>query len=88
MICDKFIFSDKKLELPFKDVTALKGGIFNGRKNGVMTVTSINNFTIGFYNSIRNAKELETTILKKVRTEVYDEVAARFKDKSADEVKK
>lgn len=86
LIFDKFLFSKKKLEVLFKDVTNLSGGIFNGRKNGVMTITSINNFRVGFYNSIRDARELETIILKKVRTEVYDEVAARFKN--PDEVKK
>lgn len=88
IICDKFLFSDKVLEISFKDISALKGGIFNGRKNGVMTITSINNFTVGFYSSIRNAKELETIILKNVRSEIYDEIAARLGVKSGDGVKK
>ena len=72
--CTEFIFSDKKIEISFRDIESLKGGLFEGRLNGVMRINSINNLTVGFFNSIENSKELETIVLSRVNHDVYDEV--------------
>jgi hypothetical protein len=72
--CTEFIFSDKKIEILFRDIESLKGGLFEGRLNGVMRINSINNLTVGFFNSIENSKELETIVLSRVNHDVYDEV--------------
>ena len=72
MICNNFLFTDKKVEIMFKDIESLKGGVFEGQINGLMKVISKNNINIGFYNTINNARELETIILSRVNKQVYD----------------
>lgn len=83
LICTKFLFTQKKVEIKFKDISSLEGGIFEGRISGLMKVKDgVNNRTIGFYSKIKNAKELETLILSKVKKEVYLEVVETIKKKN------
>jgi hypothetical protein len=88
MTCNNFIFSDKKIEIYFSDIESLNGGVFEGQVNGLMKVNSKNNISIGFYNSIRYARELETIILSKVNKSVYEEVARKISKNLKTEIKK
>lgn len=79
IVCSKFLFSKKKIEVFFSNVSKLEGGIFDGKPTGLMKVKDgVNNRTIGFYSKIKNAKELETVLLSKVKRGVYDEVVERI----------
>ncbi len=78
MICTDFLFSKKKVTVQFKDITSLTGGIFDGRLQGIMKIfDKRNQMTLGFYNKLKNAKNLEVLILSKVNREIYDEVVDR-----------
>lgn len=76
MICSDFMFSKKRsAEIFFIDIDSLTGGIYYGLKRGIMKVCDKkNNICIGYYNQIRNSKELNTIILSKVPRRVYDDV--------------
>lgn len=78
MICKKFLFSHKEIEFRFSEIVSLEGGIFSGRMYGVMKIKTESNFTVGFFNTIKNARELETKILQNVKRSIYDEVANRI----------
>jgi hypothetical protein len=74
-----FLFSSKEVTIFYKDVESLTGGIFDGKLRGVMKVCDgKNKICIGFFNNIRNAKQLETLILSKVPKQVYDDVVTRI----------
>ncbi len=78
LICSDFLFSKRRVTIVFKDITSLTGGIFDGKLYGVMKIfDKRNQMTIGFFNKINNAKQLETLILSKVNKEIYDEVVDR-----------
>ncbi len=78
LICSDFTFSKRKVTIFFKDITSLNGGIFDGKLSGVMRIfDNRNQMTVGFYNKIKNANQLETLILSKVSKQVYDEVVNR-----------
>lgn len=75
LICRDFLFSSKEVEIPFAEIDKLKGGIFDGKPNGVMRVyNSKKDIEIGFFHKISNAKVLESLILSKISKELYDEV--------------
>jgi hypothetical protein len=79
LICSKFLFSKKIINIYFKDVTSLEGGIFDGRITGLMKIhDGKNNRTIGFYSKINNVKQLETIILSRVKKELYDRVVDKI----------
>ena len=78
LVCSDFIFSQRRVTIYFKDITSLTGGIFDGKLYGVMKIfDKRNQMTIGFFNKIKNAKQLETLILSKVNKEIYDQVVDR-----------
>jgi hypothetical protein len=84
LVCSDFLFSKRKVTIFFNEITSLTGGIFDGKLHGVMKIfDKRNQMTIGFFNKIKNAKQLETLILSKVSRELYDEVVDRvgFKNK-------
>lgn len=87
IICSDFLLSKKRIEFRFLEITALEGGIFNGRLYGVMKIKTENNFTVGFFNSIKGAKELETIILSKVKRPIYDDIVSKLNLHSKSEVK-
>ncbi len=78
LVCTDFLFSQRNVTVYFKDITSLTGGIFDGKLQGVMKIfDKRNQMTLGFFNKIRNAKQLETLILSKVSKELYNEVVER-----------
>jgi hypothetical protein len=78
IICSDYLFSQKTVTLYYNDITELQGGIFDGKITGLMLIKDgRNNRTIGFYSKIKHAKQLETLILSKVPTPVYDKVVDR-----------
>lgn len=79
LLCNKFIFSKKRIEICYEDISILEGGIFSGNHRGIMIVKDgKNNFVIGFYHKIKDGKSLETILLNKVPKPVYDEVIKRI----------
>ena len=84
MICSDFLFYKEPVTIYFKDISALEGGIFHGRLNGIMRIKdSAHNRTIGFYDKMRNARKLETLILSRVDKKLYNEVVDRLGMKKA-----
>ena len=78
LVCTDFLFSKRNVTIFFKDITSLNGGIFDGKLQGVMKIFDKNNqMTLGFFNKIKNSKQLETLILSKVSKELYNEVVDR-----------
>jgi hypothetical protein len=78
LVCDHFIFSTKSFDLHFKDVISISGGFIEGKRNSIIKIDSRSNFTIGFYHTINNARELETLLLSKVDQPVYEQVAKKM----------
>ncbi len=88
LICSMFAFSKKEFVIYYKDISNLKGGIFEGSINGLMKVfDDKNNICIAFFPTINNSKILQTIILKKINQPLYDKVMAKAapqqKDSSA-----
>lgn len=82
LICSNFLLSQRIVVIYFKDVSSLSGGVFDARATGVMKLSdSKNNISIGFFNSIKDVRVLQKHILTWVPKEVYDEVAAKLKQK-------
>ncbi|MFO7445334.1 MAG: hypothetical protein R6W90_03165 [Ignavibacteriaceae bacterium] len=83
LYCTDFLFSKKEVVIFYPDIESLKGGIFDGKLNGLMQVyDGRNKISIGFYPKIRGAKELQTIILSRVKKPVYDEVIERITSKN------
>ncbi|GAB4286945.1 MAG: hypothetical protein Kow0098_02790 [Ignavibacteriaceae bacterium] len=82
IVCDAFLFSDKKITIKFSDIVSLSGGIFEGKLSGVMKVCDgQNNACIGFFHRINDAKILETLLLSKVNRDIYNSVIDKIKAK-------
>jgi len=90
--CSNFLLSKKEITIFYRDIKSLKGGIFEGKVSGLMNVCDgKNNICIGFFNSIKNVKRLQTIILSKVNRSVYDEVVNKLqlkKSKMTEHIKK
>jgi hypothetical protein len=79
IICSNFFLSNKEITIYYKDIVELNGGIFRGKLSGLMKVIDgENHYSIGFFQKLKGAKELETLILSKVKRDVYDEVINRI----------
>jgi hypothetical protein len=75
IICEEFLFSTKQVEVFYKDIESLSGGLFEGKLRGLMKVwDGKSKICIGFYDKIKGIKELQTILLSRVSKEVYDEV--------------
>jgi hypothetical protein len=82
--CSKFLLSKKEITIFYSDIKSLKGGIFEGKVTGLMNVCDgKNNICIGFFNSLKNVKGLQTIILSKVNRSVYDEVVNKLQIKKS-----
>lgn len=78
LICEKFLFSKKNIIIYYKDIESLSGGIFSGKLRGLMTVhDGKSKVYIGFFDKIKNAQTLQTIILSRVSSKVYNEVLER-----------
>ncbi len=75
LTCEKFIFSNKDIIIYYKDIENLSGGIFSGKLKGLMKIhDGKSKICIGFFNKIKDAKNLQTIILRRVNSEVYNKV--------------
>jgi hypothetical protein len=74
IICSNFFLSSRKVTIYYKDITKLSGGIFSGRIRGLMKAEDSSKVIIGFFDKLKGIYDLQTLILSKVKTEVYNEV--------------
>ena len=78
IICEEFLFITKQVEVFYKDIESLSGGLFEGRLKGLMKVWDRKSkICIGFYDKIKGLKELQTILLSRVNKDVYDKVVER-----------
>jgi hypothetical protein len=78
MVASDFLMSNKKVVIYYRDITDLKGGIFDGRLSGIMKVQDgPTKVIIGFFNKLRGVDKLQTYILSKVNRPIYDAVIER-----------
>jgi len=79
MYCTDFIFSKREFTIYYSDIALLKGGIFEGKLNGLMIINDgRNKTTIGFYPRLKNIKELQKILLNRVNKPVYDAVVEKI----------
>lgn len=79
LVASGFLFSSRKMEIRFDEISELSGGLFDGKTRGVMKIYDNSNKSyFGYYNTIRNYQELGTTILSKVRKDIYESVLNRI----------
>lgn len=79
IICAKFFLSRKMFMIYYKDIDALKGGIFENKLSGAMKVyDGKNSLSVGFYPHLKNSNKLVTIILSKVKRSIYDEVLRKI----------
>ena len=69
LVFTDFTINDRTVTMKFEDIVSLKGGIFDGKISGLMKITDTNGNEVGFFHKLTNAKQLETIILSKVKTE-------------------
>lgn len=75
LISSNFLLSKKEIIIYFSDIDDLSGGIFSGKLKGLMKVhDGKNKIYIGFFDRIKDAKSLQTIILSKVNSDVYNKV--------------
>ncbi len=75
LTCENFFFSSKDIVIYYKDIENLSGGIFSGKLKGLMKIhDGKSKICIGFFNKIKDAKNLQTIILSRVNSEVYNNV--------------
>ena len=80
MVCSGFIFSRKSLTIFYSDIESLSGGIFDGKNYGIMKVCDgKSKVCIGFFNSLKNVRNLEKIILAKVNKDIYEKSAEKIK---------
>jgi hypothetical protein len=78
IVASDFLFSSRRVAINFKDISDLKGGIFDGRLSGVMKVEDgPTKQVIGFFGKLRGVEKLQTDILSKVERKLYDTVIER-----------
>lgn len=75
LVCSKFIFRKKKIEIYFSDIERLYGGIYEGKLRGILKVyDGKQKVTVGYFSTIKNSNTLGTILLSKVKKPVYDKV--------------
>jgi hypothetical protein len=75
LTCSNFFLNSKEEIIYYKDIDELSGGIFSGKIKGLMKVRDgKSKIYIGFFDKIRNIKDLQTIILSKVKSEIYNKV--------------
>jgi hypothetical protein len=75
LVCTKFFLTEKERIIFYSEIETLSGGVFGGSLKGLMKVCDgKNKICIGFFNKIKDAKDLERIILSKVKIEVYNKV--------------
>lgn len=75
----KFFLSGRSLEMNFNEITALSGGIFEGKLSGmIMIIDDKNDKQLVISDRIKNYNILLTTILSKINKPLYDEVILKI----------
>jgi hypothetical protein len=71
----RILLKKKKLTIYYRDINELSGGIFSGKLKGLMKVyDGKSKICVGFFERIKGVKDLQTLILSKVNSEVYNKV--------------
>ncbi len=79
IVCEKFFLSKKEVEIFYKDIETLTGGVFGGKVRGLMKVfDGKSKVTIGFYESIKNVRALQTILLSRVNEDIYNAVIEKL----------
>jgi hypothetical protein len=79
IICEKFLLSKKIVEVFYKDIETLTGGVFGGKVRGLMKVfDGKSKVTIGFYESLMNVRNLQTILLSRVNEDIYNTVVGKL----------
>lgn len=75
IICEKFFFNKKQVEVFYRDIESLSGGLFESKLRGLMKIwDGRSKICIGFYDKIKGVKELQTILLSRVNKDVYNKV--------------
>ena len=75
IVCEKFLLSKKEVEIFYKDIENLSGGVFSGKIRGLMKVyDGKSKVSIGLYDSIKNVRSLQTILLSRVNESIYNAV--------------
>ncbi len=73
-----FLSPKKKVTIYYSDIEKIEGGIFDGKVNGLTKVwDSKSRMCIGFFNKIKNSKDLVRIILLNVSEPVYNKAMSR-----------
>lgn len=81
MICKNFFLSNKKLEIYYKDIDKISGGIFSSYPTRPIYIyDSRQKIKIGFYSHVGNFQKLLTKILQNVPQKLYNEIMDQFKE--------
>jgi len=79
MICSEFSFSKKVIEIRFDEINNLTGGIFDGIKTKPIKIyDGKNNLTINFSYIINNYSDLVAHILRRIKSDLFDQVVERM----------
>lgn len=82
LICKDFFMSKKNLEIEFKNIDKLSGGIFSGYPTRPIYIhDKTQNITIGFYSHLSNFQKLLTTILQNIPEKLYNELMENIRRK-------
>lgn len=77
--CTDFVLSGREVKIFYNDISDLKGGIFDGKLNGLMRIyDGRNKINIGFFPRLKDVKELQKLVLNRVPKPVYDNVVERI----------
>jgi hypothetical protein len=80
IICaDFFCRKKKEIVIKYEDIGKLEGGIFQKKFSGLMKIyDKHNNYCVGFFQKLTDARIFETILLNKVPKEVYDSVSKKM----------
>jgi hypothetical protein len=79
IVCERFLLSKKEVEIFYKDIETLTGGVFGGKVRGLMKVfDGKSKVTVGFYESLMDVRNLQTILLSKVNEDIYNNVVEKL----------
>jgi hypothetical protein len=82
LVTSDYTFSSKTVTIYFKDISELKGGVFEGKLRGTMKlIDGRTKHIVGFYQNINDAPALQTIILSKVSKELYEKTLENIKSR-------
>lgn len=82
LICKNFFMSKKNLEIEFKNIDRLSGGIFSGYPTRPIYIhDKEQNVTIGFYSHVGNFQKLLSQILQNIPEKLYNELMENIRRK-------